>query len=386
MFLFTNKQLEIKSMIEVFVKKRIETDALKRNNEKIYPEEIIKELGELGYCSMIIPEEYDGINIDTISNMIVINEISKSDASIGHILSTINYGFCNPIKLFGSHEQKEKYLKNFTKSNNIGALAYNEPDGISLGQIKTIARKENDCYILNGTKSMISNANMADYAIVFAKTDKNPIGLEGYSFFIVKLKNNISISIGKVEQTMGLESLNISEIHFEDVQLPESCLLGEVGKGMFIIIKSMELMRLANAAVALGIAERAFKEVSRYVTFRKVNNMPLIKLQTVQHALVDMKSLLDLMHLATFYGAYVYDKNLKDLNMQQSIIKGFVTEKAKEICDQALQLFGGYGYIKDSIIEKLYRDVRAMTIMGGSNEMLKSIIAFEMFGVEECDF
>ncbi|RCX16332.1 alkylation response protein AidB-like acyl-CoA dehydrogenase [Anaerobacterium chartisolvens] len=376
MYLFNEQENEIKNLIKKFVLENIEPNANERINSRIFPKDILYELGRLGYYGMIINEEYDGINMDAVSCMLVINEISKSDPSIGHILAGLNFGVCFPVQLFGTQQQKNDYLVSSMKKFKIGVLAFNEPDGAGMGQINTIAEEDGDYFIINGVKSMITNASIADYGLIFAKTRDKVTGNERYNIFIIDIKDNNAISLGKEEETMGLQSLKIADIHLSNVRAHKSCILGSDGDGFKIILKSMELMRIANSAVALGIAQRAYDETVNYTKIRKIDALPMIELQNVQFKLADIRTELAVMELSTFYTAQLFDQNPGNVKYYSSISKYFVTEKAKEICDKCLQLFGGYGYIRGYIIERLYRDIRIMTILGGTSEALQSFIAY----------
>jgi butyryl-CoA dehydrogenase len=175
---------------------------------------------------------------------------------------------------------------------------------------------------------------------------------------------------------MGLDSLKIADIAFNNVRVHKSNILGTVGEGFKVIIKTMELMRIANAAVSLGIAERAYYEALDYSKMRKISNSPMCNMQIMQYKLANMKSALQIMNISTFYPAYLFDLNPSYVEFDSSVAKYFVTEKAKEVCDIALQMFGGYGYIKGYTVERLYRDVRIMTILGGTSELIQAIISF----------
>ncbi len=376
MYLFNEQENEIKNLIKKFIFENIEPNANERINSRIFPKDILYELGRLGYYGMIVNEDYDGINMDAVSCMLVINEISKSDPSIGHILAGLNFGVCFPIQLFGTQQQKNDYLVSSMKNFKIGVLAFNEPDGAGMGQINTIAEEDGDYFIINGVKSMITNASIADYGLIFAKTRDKVTGNERYNIFIIDIKDNNAISLGKEEETMGLQSLKIADIYLSNVRAHKSCILGSDGDGFKIILKTMELMRIANSAVALGIAQRAYDETVNYTKIRKIDTLPMIELQNVQFKLADIRTGLAVMELSTFYTAQLFDQNPRNVKYYSSISKYFVTEKAKEICDKCLQLFGGYGYIRGCIIERLYRDIRIMTILGGTSEALQSFIAY----------
>ena len=239
------------------------------------------------------------------------------------------------------------------------------------------ARENDGHYVLSGTKALVSNAPACDFAITYAKTSDTPKGYYGHSTFIVNI-DEASVTIGNRENLMGLQSLEVADVHFNDTKLGAAALLGNRDEGIGVILKIMELMRIANSAVALGVAERAYDEALQYSKMRKINSTLMCDMPSVQFSIAEMKSKIEIMRLATFYAAHLIDLGDQKLSLHSSIVKYHVTEKANEICNTALQLFGGNGYVKGNTIERLYRDVRATMIIGGTTELLMSAI-FKLF-------
>ncbi|QNU66251.1 acyl-CoA/acyl-ACP dehydrogenase [Ruminiclostridium herbifermentans] len=361
MYLFNDFQNEIKESIDDFILNVIEKQNSNDINKKTFLYEVLEQLGSLGYKGLMVSEEFGGVGLDAVSALLIISRIAYSDPSLAHVLETINFGFCYPIYLLGTQEQKELFLSNTLRENYIGTLAVNEPEK----EIKTIAHKDGDYYILNGIKNMITCAGTAQYALVNALVDNNN------TFFIVDLKNTDGIVIGKTEETMGLESMAVSEIYLEDAKVHKDNILLGIGKGLEVILKSMELMRICNSAVALGIAQRAFNEAVEYSKVRIINGQPLFEMQSVKYDLAEIKANLEMMETLVYYTGNIYSENVEGKILHSSISKLIVTEKAKEICDKCLQYFGGYGYVKGVKVEKLYRDIRIMTILGGVSEVMK---------------
>ncbi len=374
MFKFNNEQLVFKESARELVEKYIEKGANERNNNKLYPAEVLKKLGELGYKGLLIPEYYEGTELDIVSAALIIYEVAKSDASLAHLLATANFGFVYPILRYGSAAQHEKYLRACAAGDKEGIFAYVEPQT----EIKTILQPGGEAYVLNGTKCMITNAPYADYAMV-AVTNHQPVPeMERLTTVIVDLKNTPGVEIGKAEETMGLNSLKIAEIFFNNIELDEDSFLGEQNQGGDIIIDTTNLMRISNCAIALGIAERAYEEALSYARFRKIYSTPLIEMQAIKHNFADMKAELEVIKLLTFHTASCFRQKPQEDFANCAMAKYKATEKAKSICDYCLQIFGGYGYIQGNTIERLYRDIRAMTILGGDSDRLKSFLAMDI--------
>lgn len=371
MFVFNKEYLEFKDSIEELVNKYIEQGANERNFNKVYPAEIMKNLGKLGYNGLLIPMEYEGANLDIVSSMIVINTVAKSDASIAQLLSAGNFGFVYPLLAYGTEEQKQKYLVPIAIGEKETSFAYIE----SQSGIHTTARQEGEYFILNGSKVMSTNSPYADYCLVIAIDNEAVDDVERLSAFIVDLKNTDGVVVDKPEETMGLQSLRIAGIHFDDVKVPKSDLLGSINQGPEIRAKLTSLACISNCAIALGVAERAYEEALEYAKIRIIDSAPLIEMQYVRFDFADIKAELELMRLATFYVASRFGQEGWDELLNGCIIKYKITEKAKSICDQCLKIFGGSGYIRGNIVERLYRDIRALTILGGPTNSLQGCIS-----------
>ncbi len=372
MFNFNNDQIEIKKHIEGF-SESIKFHDIDRNNTRYFMEESLKAVGDLGYLGICVPEKYGGTALDTLSAVTVLVEFAKVNAALAHIVNAHSFCFCRLLVKFGSEKQKEFYLNQLALGRKVGTFALTEPDGCNLDNIKLTAKRRDNYYILNGTKCMITYASCADYALIFTKTGQAGEDIEhSYSFFIVDLKKTEGINIGKPEMTMGMEGTQIAEINFSDCKIPADNLLGKEGDGLNIVGNMLEISRTTNAAVALGIALSAYQEAVKFAHHRLLNGKPLVQHPVANSKLADMYCKLKGMELCTYYAAQMFDENKENMYFNSSIVKYMVTEAAKEICDKALQIHGGYGYIKDYFIEQLYRDVRINTIMGGSTEIILS--------------
>lgn len=378
MYIFNQEQKNIQLSARKVVDQIIEPDAAKRDLEKQYPEEIINQLKELGYYSLMIPDEYGGTGLHAVSSMIIVNEIARSDASIAQSVAVANFAYLYPIYACAGDSQKQTIIQDCIKKNEIGTFAVNEPNGTSGTGLSTAVR-QGDFFVLNGSKTMISNAPNSDYALVQAKTDLGSTGYLGYSIFQVKLKDNDGVSITKTESKLGLNSLQLAGIKFEDVKLPMSSVIGEVDQGHIVIVKMLELMSISNAAVALGIAERAYFEALNYTRIREVYGQPMCTMDSVRMEMAELRIKLTWLRLLVFQTAHLYDKKDPNIGVYFSVVKQTVTEHAKEICDRVLQLFSGYGYMEGYIIERLYRDVRAFTVLGCTSEVHSSFVAASIY-------
>ena len=320
--------------------------------------------------------------MDTVSAMIIINEIARADASIAQSVAAHNFAFLYPLVSMATEKQIETFVMPCINGGKIGALAVNEADGTS-GALATTAFEDGEYYIINGSKKMITNLGASDYALVYAQTAPNAAGLLGNSVFLVDLHKTPGIVLTKAEDKMGLHGLSLDGMILDHARVHKSCLIGEKDQGFIFIGKTLELMSISNAAVALGIAERAYIEAVNYTKERKVNGSPMCELESVKLELAEIKMKLTWLKLLVFQTAYLQDIQDQNIGNYFLVTKYTVTETAKEICDRALQLFGGYGYMKGFIIERLYRDIRAYTIIGCSSEVHRSYISQGIFTATE---
>lgn len=329
----------------------------------------VKILQDNGYYTINIEEQYGGLELDFKTSAIILAEIAKGNATLAHLVSTNCFGFCNLVQEFGSDTQRQKYLTSIVSEKKTGTFIYNEPDASNWDNISTVARKSGDKFILRGQKTMITNSKNADYGLVFAKViDDNE---EVYfSFFIIELKKSDSITIGETEKTMGMEGIGIATIHIDDYIIDKNDMLGSKDNALKILIKMLGKSRLCNAAFSYGIASTAYNEAIEYSKTHIVDGKPLINNTYINAKIADMYCKLDIMETSLFYCAELVDKGIGTVANSSASTKYYVTEAAKEICDLALQFHGGYGYIKDYFIERLYRDVRINTIIGGSSESI----------------
>lgn len=336
---------------------------------------VLAHLFRNGYKSLFVSPKYEGLGFDFVDGIHVVHELAKADAGLAHLIATTNIGFAYPIEVYGNNDLKEKYLPAYCRNMQIGTLIFNEPDGVSFHQINTTAEDCGAFYRLYGTKSLITEGKNASYGLVYALVTKE--GKEvGESVLVVDLEDQDRILRAKEENIPGMKALEISDIVFDGMTVPKGNMLGKPGMGGEIISKIMEVMRIANSAIALGVSQVLFAEALEYMRIRQKSNRAMIELDTVKFSLAEMKIKIENMELCTFYGADRLDCTKKSRLEKSSIVKVICTNLAQEIAEQALRMFGGYGYIEECVVGRLYRDIKALYFLGGSEENIKTYIAY----------
>lgn len=375
-FELSEEQHLVQLMARDFSKNNIEPFALKWDKEKYYPADVIKEMGKLGFMGMMIPESYGGSETGALTYCLALQEISYADAGIGVIMSVANLS-CEPILKYGNEAQNVKYLIPLACGEKLGAFCITEPGaGSDAASLSARATRKNDHYILNGTKIFITNGEHADIFIVVARTSEGG-GSRGLSAFIVE-KDFSGFSIGTVEDKMGLRSSNTTEIIFDDCVVPCENLLGKEGEGFKIAMSALDSGRIGIASQSIGIAKACLDESRDYASNRKQFGKAISGFQAIQWMIADMTTRISAAHHLTLYAAYLKDKKRK-ITKEASMAKLFASESLIQIVYDAQQIFGGYGYMKDYKIEKLYRDARVTTIYEGTSEIQRIVIARETF-------
>ncbi len=375
-FSLTPDQELFRKSAREFALKELEPIATELDREHRVPIEILKKLGELGYLGMTVPEKYGGIGADMLSYVLVMEELSRSCASTSTAFSVQN-SLCNALLVeFGSEAQKHKYLPDLAAGKRFGAFALTEPEaGSDAAGLRTTAVATGDSFILNGTKRFITSAGFADIFLVFALTDP-AAGNRGVSCFIVE-RGTSGFTVGKEEEKLGIRGTSTCELFFEDCRIPKENLVGELNRGFKVAMVTLDSGRIAIAAQAVGIAQAALDEAIKYSKERKAFGKSLSEFQAIQFKLADMKAKVEAARLLTYKAAWKKDHKL-DYIMDSSIAKLYAAEIASEVADQALQIHGGYGYIRDYKVERLYRDARITRIYEGTSEIQKLIIAREL--------
>ncbi len=373
-FELTQEQQLVQLMARDFAKDKIEPFALQWDKEKHFPQDVVKAMGSLGFLGMMIPESYGGSGTGAVTYSLAMQEISFADAGIGVVMSVANLS-CEPILKFGTEEQKLKYLVPMANGEKLGAFCITEPgSGSDAASLRTRAVLSGDNYIINGTKLFITNGKQADVYIVMARTD-DAGGNRSISAFIVE-KGFQGFSIGTIEDKMGLRSSTTTEVVLQDCVVPRQNLLGKEGDGFKIAMNALDSGRIGIASQAIGIARAALHEAKNYALSRKQFGKTLSGFEAIQWMITDMAIHINAANHLTLHAAYLKDKGRK-LTKEASMAKLFATEGLQRTVYDALQIFGGYGYMKEYKIEKLYRDARVTTIYEGTSEVQRIVIARE---------
>jgi len=375
-FNLTEEQTMLRDSIRDFARERLAPLAEEADQQGFTHPEILKELAELGYCGIITPPEYGGAGFDTLCYALAMEEVSKVDASIGIILSVTNSPAQLPILDFGSEALKKKYLPKLASGASIGAFCVSEANaGSDAASIKLSAELDGDHYVLNGLKQFVTNGSIADIFIVFGVTDK-AAGSKGISAFVVE-KNFPGLKIGKIENKMGLKASSTTEIIFENCKVPKANLVGEPGAGYKIALATLDHSRIGVAAQALGIAEGAFEQALEYSKQRVQFGKPICQFQAIQFMLSDMATDIEAARYLIYNAAWRYDQKQR-VSKEVSMAKLFASEMSFRVVHKALQIHGGYGYMKEYPVERMYRDQRVTEIYEGTSEVQRMVIANQL--------
>ncbi len=378
-FVLTEEQEQLRREIRTFAAREIVPNIMKWDEASEFPLATIKELGKLGLLGVIFPPKYGGAGLGYVDYALAVEELSAVDGSLGITVAAHNSLGTNHIFLSGNELQWRKYIPLLASGEWLAAWALTEPgSGSDAGSARTTAVRKGDRYILNGNKTFITNGRYADVAVVIAVTDKSK-GTHGLSAFIVE-KGTKGFRPGKKENKLGLRASDTSELIFEDCEIPEENLLGQEGEGFVDAMRVLDGGRISIAAMALGIARGALDAALRYVKERRQFGRAIAEFQGTQWKLADMATELDAARLLTQRAAVLKDAGRK-VTRESSMAKLFAGEAAVRICNEAVQLFGGYGFIKDYPVEKYYRDVKVCTIGEGTSEIQRMVIAREILKV-----
>ena len=338
--------------------------------------ETVRELGELGYMSMMIPEEYGGAGLDTISYVLVMEEFSRVCASTGVCVSVNNSLFADGVYKFGTEDQRQRFLPPMGDSRAQACISLSEPGaGTDVGSTLTTATKDGDSWVLNGKKNFATNGGFADFALVLVSTDQQA-GHKGLSMFIVD-KGTPGFSVGRHELKLGIRGSDTSELLFDDCRVPESSMLGAPGKGLSIALTILNGGRIGIAAQAIGIGQAAYEDAVAYSKERQQFGKPISEFQAVAFKLADMAVELEAAKLLTLKAAWLKDQG-QDYITASAKAKLFASEAANRIATEALQIHGGYGYIRDFNVERYFRDARITTIYEGTSEAQRIVISCDV--------
>jgi butyryl-CoA dehydrogenase len=363
----------IKQTAREFAQKEIDPVAAKLDENREFPTEIVKKLGELGFMGMTVDPKYGGAGLDTISYVVALEEISRACASTCVIMSVNNSLVCDPLTYFGTDAQKEKFLTPLASGQKLGAHCLTEPgSGSDAGAAKTRAVLEGDEWVINGTKNFITNGGYADTFIVWASTEPEK-KTRGISAFIIE-KEGSGLKVGTREKTMGIRASSTSEILLENVRIPKDQLLGEINKGFKVAMVTLNGGRVGIAAQAVGIAQAALEKAVTYSKERHQFDQPIANFQAIQWMLADMATEVDASRLLTLRAAHIRDQG-QDYAAAASEAKLFASKVAMRVADMAIQIHGGYGYVSEYHVERHLRDAKVTEIYEGTSEIQRLVIA-----------
>ena len=371
--IFNKEQELLRKAVRDFVSREMATLPEEIDKTGEMPRELLDKMAQTKYTSVTIPQEYGGAGADYVSYAIIMEELSRRCASTGTYATAAASLVSLPILNYGTEEQKQKYLRGIASGEMIGAFGLTEPGaGSDASAQQTTAELDGDYYILNGRKTFITNAPICDFAIVIAVTDRSK-GLKGTTAFIVE-SNWEGFSHGAHEDKMGIRGTQTSDLIFENVKVPKENLLGKEGIGFKIAMKTLDAGRIGVAAQALGVAQGALDEAIKYTKERVQFGKTLSKFQNTQFTLADMETNVNAARWLVYDAAQKKDAGM-NMTKESAMAKYYAAEIANEVAYKALQLHGGYGFIKDYPIERIYRDARIMSIYEGTSEVQKMVIA-----------
>ncbi len=369
----TENQQMMKELAAKFAQEQLKPQAAKFEEAEEIPQEILRELGSLGFMGMMVPEELGGAGLDAVSYAVAIEEIARADASTAVTVAVNNSLVCGIFENFASEEQKRRFLPPLAKGERLGSFALTEPEaGTDAGNAQTTAVLRDNHYVVNGTKTFITNGGIAGTVMLFASTNKE-LKAKGLSCLVVE-KGTPGFSVGSREKKMGMRAADVSELIFEDCHVPKENLIGQEGDGLKIALTALDSGRISIAAQAVGIAQAALEEALQYSKQRQQFGRPICQFQAIQFMLADMATRVDAARLLTYRAACLKDMGMR-FSTEASMAKVFASEAATWVCTKALQIHGGYGYMKDYAVERYFRDARLTEIYEGTSEAQRMVIA-----------
>ena len=366
-------QQQIRDLARDFAQERLAPGAAKRDRESLFPREELKEMGELGLLGMLVPEAYGGSDTGVIAYAAALEEIAAGDGPCSTIMSVHSSVGCVPILKFGNDDQRQRFLPKLASGEWIGGFALTEPQaGSDASNLKTRARRDGDHYVLDGAKQFITSGKNGQVIIVFAVTDPDA-GKKGITAFIVPT-DTPGYEVIRVEEKLGLHSSDTCQIAFSGMRIPVELRLGEEGEGYRIALANLEGGRIGIAAQAVGMAKAAFEAARDYARERSAFGKPIVEHQAVGFRLADMATRIEAARQLVFHAASLREAGLPCLS-EASMAKLFASELAERVCSDAIQIHGGYGYMADYPVERIYRDVRICQIYEGTSDVQRMVIA-----------
>jgi alkylation response protein AidB-like acyl-CoA dehydrogenase len=374
------EQREIQAVAREFAQREIAPHSARWDRDAYFEASLVGKLGELGFLGMLIPEPYDGLGLDTLTYLVVLEEIAIVDASVAVMLSVHNSLPTQMILRWGSDEQKERFLKPLARGEKLGAFALSEPEaGSDAASLRTQAVRDGDDWILNGTKAWVSSGTKGDVIVAMARTDspEDRRGARGIGAFVIT-PDLPGFSVGKKEDKMGLRASPTVQLHFSDMRVPGDRLLGAPGSGFIYAMQSLDNGRLGIAAQAIGIAEAALRHAAAYAADRKQFKKPIKEFQAIQFKLANMATRVAAARALLHMSATAKDRG-EHMTQFSAMAKLSASEAAMWVTTEAIQIFGGYGYVSDYPVERLFRDAKVTEIYEGTSEIQRIVIARELY-------
>lgn len=377
MFGLTEEQESLRKEVRAFAAKEVLPHVMEWDEASTFPAAVVKKMGAMGLMGIIFPEELGGAGLGYVEYVLAVEELSRVDGSIGIIVASHNSLCTNHLMLAANDDQKKRWIPRLASGEWLGAWGLTEPgSGSDAGGMRTTAVRKGDGWLLNGSKNFITNATYGDCALVLALSDKEKGTHGGISAFLVE-KGTAGFRPGKKENKLGLRASDTAELIFEDCYVPGDCLVGTEGAGFKDAMRVLDGGRISIAALSLGIARGALDAAMKYATERKQFGKAIAEFQGIQFKLATMATELDAAWLLTMRAAQMKDAGQK-VTLESSMAKLYASEVACRICDEGVQIHGGYGFIKDYPAEKFYRDVKLCTIGEGTSEIQRIVIAREL--------
>ena len=384
-FSLSDEQQQLRRTVREFAEGEIAPHVMEWDEASHFPSEIMPQMGEMGFLGVIFPEKYGGAGMGYVEYAIIIEELSRIDGSVGIIVAAHNSLCTNHIYKFGSEEQKRKYVGPLAQGKKIGCWSLTEPEaGSDAGGTRTVASKKDGGWLINGSKTFTTNGHYADVCVAMAVTDARKKS-HGISAFVIE-KGTPGFRPGKKENKLGLRASDTSEVVFTDCRVPAGSLLGAEGEGFVNSLQILDGGRISIAALGLGMAQGAYECALRYAKQRKQFGKPIADFQAIQFKLADMATQIEAARLLTYQAAWIADRAIAsgDGNLrftrESSMAKLYAGEVAVRVANEAVQIHGGYGFIKDYPAEKYYRDVKLCTIGEGTSEIQRLVIARQLIG------
>ncbi len=378
-FSLTDEQQQLRRTVREFAESEIAPHVMEWDEASYFPSEILPHLAEMGLLGVIFPENYGGAGLGYIEYAIAIEELARVDGSVGLIIAAHTSLCTNHIFKFGSEEQRRKYVIPLAQGKKLGCWSLTEPEaGSDAGGTRTVAEKRTDCWVLNGAKTFTTNGHYADICVAMAVTDCSK-GSHGISAFVLE-KGMRGFAPGKKENKLGMRASDTSEVVFSDCRVPAHHLLGEEGQGFINSLQVLDGGRISIAALALGMAQGAYEAAVKYAKQRRQFGKAISEFQAIQFKLADMATQIEAARLLVYHAAWLADREGVRFTKESSMAKLYASEVAVRVANEAVQIFGGYGFIKDYPAEKYYRDVKLCTIGEGTSEIQRVVIARQILG------